>query len=180
MNVNFNTMLAALANNTGPIIQLVTAIAYVMGIWFIYSSIQGLKEIGTAQNAQSQTHGSMGGLIMKFIMGLLLLYLPSTIDVAVWTLWGHSAFGSGSSVMAYQAPGSTDPYGPMKAGAIAIVRVVGYVSFVRGFVILSNSTGHGAQQGTVAKGVTHVLGGILAINIVETINIISNTLGITV
>lgn len=71
-------------------------------------------------------------------------------------------------------------FGPAKAGAIAIVRVVGYVSFVRGLVMLSHSADQGSQQGSFGKGFMHIIGGILAINIVETITVIGNTLGFSV
>lgn len=60
--------------------------------------------------------------------------------------------------MAYNRNPS-DLFAPVKVGAIAIVRVVGYVSFVRGFIILSNASGQGAQQGTFGKGIIHVIGG---------------------
>lgn len=178
--VDFSSMLATLTKNAGPVIRLVTATAYVIGLWFIISSIQELKTIGNSQNMQAQTHGGISGPIVKFIIGIMLLYLPSTIDITVWTLWQHSAFGSeASSAMSY-TPDASDPFSPIKEGAIAVVRVVGYVSFVRGLVTLSHSSSQGAQPGSFSKGIVHILGGILAINIVETIRIVCGTLGITV
>ena len=177
--LDFNTMLNALKQNAAPMIRFVVATAYVIGLWYIFSAIKELKTIGQTQMQTSQ-HGGVGGPLIKFVIGLLLLYLPSTVDIGVWTLWGHSAFGSEAGVMAY-TPDITDPFAPAKEGAIAIVRVVGYVSFVRGLVILSHSADQsGGQSGSFGKGIAHVIGGILAINIVETIAIISNTLGINI
>ena len=72
----------------------------------------------------------------------------------------------------------SDPFSPTRAGAIAIVKAVGYVSFVRGFVILAHSTHQGAQQGTVGKGILYIVGGVLAINIGATIKVIQNSIGI--
>jgi intracellular multiplication protein IcmC len=181
VSVNFNTMLNALRNNAGPIIIFTVATAYVIGTWFIISAIMGLKKIGESTSAASQTHSSISGPLVKLLVGVLLVYLPTAIDVSVATLWGHGVLNAGSdSPMSYSSSGSGGPFGPAKEGAIAIVRVVGYVSFVRGLIILSRSADQGAQQGTFGKGFMHIIGGVLAINIVETIRIIGNTLGFTI
>ena len=177
--LDFNTMLNALSKNTGPIIYLVVAIAYVIGMWFIISAIIELKTVGQSQAQTSQTHGAISGPIIKLVVGVLLLYLPSTVDVGVLTLWGQGAFNSGASILSY-TPKASDPFAPAKAGAIAVVRVVGYVSFVRGLVMLSHTSNQGGgQPGTFGKGIAHIIGGILAINIVATIAIISNSLGLS-
>jgi len=173
---NFATMMNALKSNAGPIIRFVIATAYVIGLWFIISSIMELKKMGESLHSQSQS-SSFSGPIVKFIVGVLLIYLPTTIDVSVWTIWGHTAMGEeGVRYMQY-APSGADPFGSIKGGAIAIVRVVGYVSFVRGLIMLSHTSQQGSQPGTFGKGFMHIVGGILAINVVETINIIKNTLG---
>jgi len=174
---DFNTMLSALRQNVGPIIRLVVATAYVTGLWFIISAIQQLKTIGQSQQTMQQH--TLGGPLIKFIVGLMLLYLPSVIDISVWTIWGHSAMGSAAEeVMSYNP--SPGPYSQAKEGAIALVRVVGYVSFVRGLIVLSHAgSTQSAQPGSIGKGIIHMIGGILAINIVETIRIIGNTLGIS-
>lgn len=175
--MDFTTMVSAMRDNAGPIIRIVVATAYVIGLWFIFSSMVALKKIG---QSTMMHHYGVGGPIVKFVVGILLIYLPSTIDVTVWTLWGHTAIGSGAnSLMSYPLDGG-DPFGPMKEGAVAIVRVVGYVSFVRGLIILSRAGDQNAgHQGGVGKGMLHIIGGILAINIVETVKLIDNTLGIT-
>ena len=178
VDVDFNTMLNALKENTGPIIRFVVATAFVIGLWLIFSGILELKKAG--QSSMQQQSSGIGKPLARVMIGVMLLYLPSIIDVGVWTIWGHSALGSeAESLMAY-APDPGDPFAPIKGGAIAIVRVVGYVSFVKGFLILSRSTHQGSQPGGAGKGFTHIIGGILAINIVETIRIISSSLGITV
>ena len=172
VDIDFNKMLFAMKRHSGPIIRFIVATAYVIGLWFIFGAIVTLKKLGQQTMMQ---HQSISGPLIKLIVGLLLLYLPGVIDVSLWTIWGYGV--GEESLMTYE-PGLSDPFGPAKEGAIAIVRVVGYVSFVRGFVILSRSGAQsGAQPGTFGKGLMHIIGGMLAINIVGTIRIISNTLG---
>ena len=60
---------------------------------------------------------------------------------------------------------------------IMIVQFIGLVAMLRGFLILTKVTGQGAQPGTVSKGMIHIFGGILAVNIVRTVEIAINTFG---
>ncbi len=171
--MDFPKMLSSLKNVAPSLIKFVGATAYVIGIWFMIAAVMELKKIGQSQSAQT-TQGTVGPPLIKFVIGAVLIYLPTTIDVGVASLWG-----TGSVPPGYPSK-SGDPFGPAKEGAIAIVRVVGYVSFVRGLIMLSHSADQGSQQGGVGKGIMHLVGGILAINVVGTINIISNTLGFSV
>jgi intracellular multiplication protein IcmC len=169
--VDFNAIMAAMEKNADPIIALTKAIGYVMGFWFIISALQELKMVGQSRNMMAGgDQGIFGKVFMRFIIGVALIYLPSTLDATLSTLWGSS------DILAYNVS-ITDPFGPAKKGAVALVKMIGYISFIRGFAILGSSTKQGAQHGTIAKGVVHVIGGILAINIVATMDIIKNSLG---
>jgi intracellular multiplication protein IcmC len=169
--VNWAAMLASLKNNIQPVIYLIKAIGYVVGFWLIISAIMDLKKIGQSQSATT-TESGLGGPLMRMALGIALIYYPSTISIAVSTLGGDG------SIVGY-TPASSDTFGSAKQGVLLLVQAIGYVSFIRGFVTLSNSTKSGAQQGTVGKGVMYVVGGILAINIVATIQMLGNTLGVT-
>jgi intracellular multiplication protein IcmC len=57
-----------------------------------------------------------------------------------------------------------------------IIQVIGLIAFVRGWVLVARSASQGQPPGGTGKGLIHVFGGILAINIVGTINMINNTL----
>ena len=169
---NWSAMLAALKDNLQPVIYLIKAVGYVVGLWMIISAIMELKHIGETKGSTS-TESGLGGPLVQMALGIALIYYPSTISIAITTLGGNG------SVMEYTPSGGADPFLAAKQGAILLVQAIGYVSFIRGFVTLSNSTKPGAQQGTVGKGVMYIVGGILAINIVATIQMLGNTLGVT-
>jgi intracellular multiplication protein IcmC len=59
-----------------------------------------------------------------------------------------------------------------------IIQTLGYVAFLRGWMMIAKSAGQGGggQGGSTGKGLVHVFGGILAINIVSTLQIVNNTL----
>lgn len=176
VNIDIKSMLSALQNNAGPVIRMTIAFSYVLGLWFIISAIRDLKMAGQSQSMMAQNTHAVSGPLMKLALGVALLYLPSTLNMALWTLWGHGV--ESTSLMAYN-PSVGDPFGSTKQGVVMLVKAIGYVSFVRGFIILSRTTHQGSQPGTVGKGVLHIIGGILAINIVETIRVIGNSLGMS-
>ncbi|MBU0743827.1 MAG: hypothetical protein KKE11_00435 [Gammaproteobacteria bacterium] len=173
VTIDFTTMLAALSKNSGIVIKIAVATAYIIGLWFIISAVMNLKRVGQSSQMQMQTT-SISGPIVKFVIGLMLLYLPSVIDIGAWTLWGA---GADSSQLSYTTTGGEPIFGPVKDGAIALVKAVGYIYFIRGLIVLSHSSEQGAQQGTVGKGIVHLIGGILAINLMQTIEIIKSAFG---
>ena len=61
---------------------------------------------------------------------------------------------------------------------IMCIRLIGYVSFIKGWFIFKR-IGDGAQGSDEAfsKAMIHLFFGVLAINIVETVNVMSSTVG---
>lgn len=167
-SINFNTMMTALKTNMEPVIVLTKAAGYVLGFTMVISAIMDLKKIGQSQGG---AEGALGGPLFRLALGVALIYYPFTISIGNATLTGSS------SIQAYPT-GSGGQFEQAKQGAVALIQVIGYVSFIRGFITLGHSTKPGSQAGTVGKGVLYVVGGILAINIVTTMQIVGNTLGI--
>ena len=67
--------------------------------------------------------------------------------------------------------------GNISANVFLFVQVIGYVAFIRGWIIIAKSSSQGGgQHGSFGKGLMHVFGGVLGINIVQTLNVINNTL----
>jgi len=57
------------------------------------------------------------------------------------------------------------------------IQIIGLVAFVRGWMMIAKSASQGGhQQGGFGKGMMHVFGGVMAINIVSTLNVINETL----
>ena len=57
-----------------------------------------------------------------------------------------------------------------------IIQTIGLIAFIRGWVLVARSASQGQPPGGTGKGLVHVFGGILAMNIVGTIQVINNTL----
>lgn len=63
-------------------------------------------------------------------------------------------------------------------GVIYFIRLIGYIAFVRGFLLLNQagSGQQGGQCGLIGRGLTHIFGGAAAINLKEFATIILVTL----
>jgi intracellular multiplication protein IcmC len=124
------------------------------------------------------------------IVGAVLIWLPTTSDVMTETFFGssstlfsgnsfdYSALGSGSQLLAYSTGSSLQAQWSAIADTLVLyIQFIGLIAFIRGWIIISKATQTGAQPGSMSKGITHIIGGILAINFVQFIGLLQATLG---
>jgi len=170
---NVEDMLTSLQSSLGPLYQLATGSAYLIGISFALKGIYDLKVYGDMRTMMSSNASIKGPLITLFVAAMCI-YLPTGFEIMMNTTFGYS------SVMAYeQFP--TSGGGTLSVSAqvlLQIVQVIGAYAFVRGWVLLARSATQGGH-GIFGKGLIHVVGGVFAMNIVGTFNVIAATFGIT-
>jgi len=168
-------IMRALGANLHTVIKLLIATSYVIGVWFISTAINELRIYGQARTMMPlQT--TFTGPLSKLLAGTLLLFMPGIIDVSIYTLWGYGV--ETASTLRFDTTGS-EQWDGMMNGIRILIQTFGYVSMIRGFILLSRLGKQQSQPGMFGKGIMHVVGGILAVNIVETIRLIHNTLGFT-
>lgn len=153
------------------LVRLVVAIGYVVGLVFFVMGIMRLKAYGH-QTVASAYHASLGPSFAYLMAGAALMYFPSMLKVSTFTFFA----GGGDSILGY-AEFNNLPYAQLFVTVVMIVRLVGYIAFLRGWLMLSKVGSHGGHQGMMTKGVVHIIGGVLAINIVTTWEILRATLG---
>ena len=170
--ISFIEILKNLKISSDAVFKLTTAISYGLGFWFMIAALIDLKHHGQANAAQG---GGIGKPLAKFFVGVALIYLPSTVSSVVVTFWG-----AGAGVLDYSAKSGNETLETFKLTAITIVRLIGLISFINGLVVLSHSSEQGAQPGSVAKGILRIFSGILAINVVATIQVFEVTFGIKI
>ncbi len=172
-DVDINAMLTTLRKNLPKVVRFIIASSYVVGIWLIYSGLYSLKIYGDMRTMMPSQGAGMGKYLSRMIIGTLLLLMPRLVKLSIWTLWGTDY-----TIIDYPDWGADlNQWRPALNGAVAVVRVLGYISFFRGFLMFARSSGQNVQPGTFGKGAIHVIGGILCINITGTIEIIRHTFG---
>jgi intracellular multiplication protein IcmC len=160
-------MLGNLEKSLEPIWRLLVAFSYTLGIVFIGIAVMKLKQYGqvTVMMASSV---SFVPTLAYFTVGVGLMFLPTFLDSWFLTAWAYKMDD-------ISGPGGThlDFMGPLTK----LVQIIGLISFLRGWISLIRLGGHG-QPGTLSKGLMHMVGGILAINITGTIGMLRATLGV--
>lgn len=168
---NAATMIQNLTKSIPDLMRLVTALAYVFGIFFVIKSILELKHVGESRTMMSQDRGLKGPLIYFFV-GAFLLWLPGTVHM------GTSTFFNYQNPLVYVSQDS-NPWDDLVRDAFMIIELVGTIALIRGLVMLTQLAHHGGgQQGGFAKGMTHVVGGILCINMYAFAKAMINTFGL--
>lgn len=177
---NQANILINIANSLQPVQRLVSGAAYLIGLAFAFKAIHSLKVYGESRTMMSGNTSLKEPLAYLLVAGILV-YLPTGVQVILNTTFGNSQY---AQILAY-APISSNSsildtlFGQDSAvgeSLAIIIQTIGLIAFVRGWVLIARSASQGQPPGGTGKGLIHVFGGILAMNIVGTLQIINNTL----
>lgn len=171
------SILANIAESLISVQKLISAWAYLIGIAFVMKAVYSLKVYGE-QRSMMSSNSSIKEPVMYLFAGSLLLFFPTGFQVMMNTVFGYS------SVLQYAPLSSQSPILSALFGQSSqigqylaiIIQTIGGFSFVRGWVLIARSAAQGQPPGGTGKGLTHVFGGVLAMNIVGTLQVLNNTL----
>jgi len=167
-----------LAANLMPVQRLVSGAAYVLGLGFFIKAVISLKSLGESRAMMSGGGHSMKEPLVYFLVASVFIYLPTAISTVLTTTFGSSSILQYASINS-QNGSLSSLFGPdsnVGQSLSIIIQTIGLVAFVRGWILIARSASQGQQPGGVGKGLVHIFGGILAMNIVLTLQIIDNTL----
>lgn len=163
-------MINNFARSVPQLMKLITAVAYVLGFFFVVKAVLLLKQFGDMRTMMMSQHSVKGPLVYFFI-GSMLIYLPETVSVGMSSFWDNPN--------PYMYETQTDQWNQLIGVLFTIVQLFGTIAFIRGLVMLSTLGAGQGQPGTLGRGMTHIIGGIFCINIYEFIKMVFATLGVT-
>jgi intracellular multiplication protein IcmC len=165
------SMLERIVGQVPNLMRMITAIAYVLGIYFMVFSLLKFKEFGEQRTMMSSQHHLKEPLIYMSV-GVFLVFLPSAVQTGLSTFWTDPS--------PYAYLDNTDPYSQIWNNALIVVQLFGTIAFIRGLVMLSHLGKGGHGQASAGKAMTHIVGGIMCINIYQFIQMVFATLGVSV
>lgn len=166
---NLGAMITNFAASIPNLMRLVTAAAYVLGMSMIIASVMGMKHFGELRMMSSREHGVWGPLI-GLMIGSAMLYLPTTVETVLSTFW------QSTNPYAYITE-NTAANAALVNACYSIIQLIGTIAFIRGLMILRQSGSERGQPHMLGKGLTHLIGGILCINIYGTLNTLEESVG---
>lgn len=163
-----------------PMWGVISGFTYLAGIILVIIGISRLLK-----SAQEGPRGPGGiGTIMTFLTAGMLLSLDTMLNnfsISLFEPAGGQAQVLTNPVLAYTAgmtANEVDHVRSVIGSALLFMMVLGWISFVRGIFIIRD-VAEGNQQASMMAGITHMLGGALALNLGSVINAVQNTLGLT-
>ncbi len=164
-------MLVNLSSSITPFWRLVTGASYLFGLVFVFRGIFMLKVYGEGRTMMSGQANLKGALIC-LLVGAVLLFSQSMYDTLLFSTFSATS----TSPLQYDTNStlSIDAYFSL----LRFISLIGLISFIRGWVMLTHLSNPG-QQSSFGKALTHIIGGLLAINIQGTINVVQGTLGMS-
>ena len=170
-------ILKNLAGSLESVERLVTGAAYLIGLSFALKALYSLRIYGESKS-QMSSHSSIKEPLVYLFVAAIFIYFPTGFEILMMTTFGYS------DVLAYAPLNSGSPLLSSLFGSDSavgqylalLIQVIGVFAFVKGWIMVARSAAQGQPPGGTGKGLMHVFGGILAMNIVGTLQVINNTL----
>ena len=169
------TLVCMMQDVMGPLHVVLNFAAFVAGMILLMIGVSRL-----IKSAQDGARGPGGlGTVMTFVTGAALISYNELVRAFSTTIMGSPVTLTFNKLQ-YTTGMSAAEVGAANAVIAAIVQfvvIVGLISFVRGIFII-RGVAEGNQQSSVMAGVTHMVGGALAVNLGPLINAVQTTLGL--
>lgn len=167
--ISAQSMLINLDRSLPAVMSMIVAICVVVGLALMFSAIYKLKVYGELRTMTASNTNLKEPLTM-LLAASFFLFLPTALHDTLFTLYATPNFTPLSYIT------SEVPQFQLGLKAILdVVRIIGLVSFIRGWLYLVQATQQG--RGGFGKGMTHIIAGILALNIAATKAVIWHTFG---
>lgn len=162
-------------NIYGPMTSLLAVFSYLAAVILLIVGISRL--IKTAQDGPQGPTG-LGTIATFLVVGVLFSLggMMGSFNSSLFAKEGVSTFATiGSNIISDNS--DRERIAMVIEAVMMFVMLVGYIAFIRGwFVLRSFADGNG--QASIAQALTFLIGGTLAINLGELVNVLQRTLGI--
>lgn len=168
-------MINLIGNIKDPMTFMLSAIAIVIGAFLVLRGLMKASKYGLDPKSNS-----VANILANLVIGAVLFAVGTSLGVLLNTMFGDSNIQSynilsWSNLLSTTGVDTTQFQVAIYA-ALTFFQLIGFIAFIRGFLILKNAI-EGSGQATMAQGLTHILGGVCAINIYYFLQVMDNTFG---
>lgn len=160
----------------GPANVIITIFGVMAGIFLIMIGISRLLK-----STQEGAKGPAGiGTIMTFITGAALLSTNTFLKAFSQSMFDNPTARSFAKLNYTEGmeQNEIEHVHTVISAVLMFLAIVGFVSFVRGLFIVRDVS-EGSGQASMMAGITHLVGGALAVNLGPLLSAVQTTLGIT-
>ncbi len=165
-----------ISNISGPASFLLMAFAYISAIILLITGITRLTH-----TAQEGPRGPTGlGTMMTFLASGGLFAIGGMMGTFCNSFFGKATTSTfamiGTNILSN--PADVAIVAPVIESVMTFIMIVGFIAFIRGWFVLK-AFADGNSQTSVAQAITFLIGGTLAINLGQLVNVIEGTLGLS-
>lgn len=172
IDITLSQMLVNIEKELPYLWRFVTGATFLAGFFFAFRAIYLFKEYGELRTMMA-TSTDIRKPLISMLVAVGLLYWPTLYKAMTISVFNNPV------VYSYHIDTATANFNKMVNILGHIIQFIGFIAFIRGWILLTHIAQPGTQPGTVGKALCHIAGGILAINIFGTWSIIASTLGFT-
>lgn len=140
--------ISQIPNWAPPVISMMGAVAYAIGIFIVLASIFQLRAIG-----EGSRQGTVGTVLVRIGIGVCLTSLPTVIDVSVMTVWGN-----GPQTFSYAPQVANVDTAKLFESLKYFFKAVGLAAIIKSLLIFDGMTRGTTREG-FWKGAIHFLAG---------------------
>ncbi|CAN5468294.1 type IVB secretion system protein IcmC/DotE [soil metagenome] len=167
--VDMEEMLINLSGSLSGLWHMITAFAYVMGFLFTFKAVYYLKVYGESRTMMA-SQSNLKVPLSYMLAAAAFIYTPTMFHVLMVSSFGYE------SPIKYDTQTTQGLSSTSMDAIIYLVQTVGLIAFLRGWFHLAKNSEQGAQANN-GKAFAHIIGGLLAINIMGTKEMLWNTFG---
>lgn len=170
-----DAMIVALVSNIGaPAVWLIGWFGWLAGLVFVFIGISRL-----IKTEQEGPRGPTGiGTITTFLIAGALFSLNSIVRYINTSIFGTNVIATNGALQYTDGLGDASPHiHAVISAIIGFSIVLGWVSLARGLFIV-RGVSEGNSQASMMAAITHLIGGVLAINLGSVIMAVQDSLGI--
>ena len=166
-------MLINFVGNIGaPMQTIISAVAILSGIFMIVHGLMKASKYGYDPKANSIHH-----VLTLLGFGAMLITIGDNLDMMLGTVFGGGSTGNTvTNTLSWSIAGVSPRFQAAVNAGLQFFQIIGAIAFVRGWMILKKVF-EGGGEGKLAQGMTHILGGVIAVNIFAFLKLMDTTFG---
>jgi hypothetical protein len=153
---------------------MLSVLSILFGIFMVIRGLVKASKFG--QDAKS----SVPAIVANLTIGTILYTVGTSLNSIMTSVFGDSQIWGPNvvvSAIAYDFGANTQPFQSAVYAALTFFQLVGFIAFIRGWLIIRDAVEGAHGQKTVAQGMTHIIGGVLAVNIYRFLDVMDTTFG---
>lgn len=147
--------------------SFVVVLFWCVGCWLAFIAIVNYKNAADGKNGIAKP-------IVQTIISALMVAISRFIPILSETLNNKAAEFSPQSLLS-DIPQDALGLNLAFTSVLLFVQMLGTIAIFRGMLMLWEATNKGAGSGLIGKSWTHIIGGVLAVNIQLTISTVAST-----